>query len=79
MVIGLDLSGQSAQNAATAMRGLCVEKVKELADSWAKSAEDQWDERPDLAFDAAERLKAAGDIITALESLTLDTVKQEKS
>lgn len=64
-------------DAATRMRDKCVEKVKLLAESWARSVEDQWDERPDLSFDAAERLKAAGEIVGALESLTLDQVEQE--
>ena len=63
-------------DAATSMRSACVEKVKALAESWAKSVNDQWDDRPDLSFDAAERLKAAGEIITALESVSIQ--EQEK-
>ena len=60
---------------ADQMRSLCVEKVKLLAESWAKSVDEQWDDRPDLSFDAAERLKAAGEIIKELESVSIQEQK----
>ena len=63
-------------DAAANMRSACIEKVKELAESWARSVNDQWDDRPDLSFDAAEGLKAAGIVIDALQSVTIQ--EQEK-
>lgn len=65
--------------AGTAMRDACVEKVKAMRDEWRREA----DSREGFQF-ANDRLKrsaqanAADWIITALESLTLHQVEQEK-
>lgn len=74
-----DKVAQLMQSAATAMRDACVEKVKAMRDEWRREA----DSREEFQF-ANDRLKrsaqanAADWIITALESLTLHQVEQEK-
>lgn len=67
----------SAVSAATQMRLLCMETVKDLCGEWLGQVSKEWDERPDLSFDAAERVAAADKIITALESVTFDTEKKK--
>lgn len=60
---------------ATAMRDLCVEKVKLIADEWQML----WEK--DLTGDHSEKIvyvQAANQIILALESLTLDQVEQKQ-
>lgn len=65
-----------ADHAATQMRTACVEKVKRLRDEWETKRNgleplSKMRNRYDAAF------CAANEIITALESLTLDQVKQK--
>lgn len=65
--------------AATSMRSLCIEKVKSMRNEWLSKVTEEWDERPDLSFDAAERVAAADKIVEALESLTLQEQEAKQS
>lgn len=62
--------------AAISMRSACVEKVKAMRSKWLSKVSEEWDDRPDLSFDAAERVAAADKIINALESLSIEKPKE---
>lgn len=79
LVAQIDTTLHESNDAATAMHNACVEKVKAMRDEWRREA----DSREEFQF-ANDRLKLAAQanaadwIITALQSLTLDQVEQEK-
>lgn len=78
MVIGLDMSGQAAKNAATSMRDLCVEKVKtEIPTSWLDSVltgpQAVIGKPPYNCVDIERLLRAIStQVTTALQSVTLE-------
>lgn len=74
MVIGLDLSGQAARIAATSMRSACVNAVKAKQEQWRTEAA-KFLQIPS-SHSIKERVLAADDIITALESVSIQ--EQEK-
>lgn len=72
------LQGSMMEPVATRMREACVEEAKKIVAGWRSDLDESWDERPDLSFEAADKIAGANEIIAALQSLTLDNVEQEK-
>lgn len=73
----LDL-GQRFNNTATRMRDRCVAKVKSLADAYKRKSDDQFKQEHWTSHEHfLSEYNAACEIITALESLTLEG-EQEK-
>jgi hypothetical protein len=48
----------------------CVDESKKVIAGWRSDVDESWDERPDLSFEAADKIAGAKEIIRALESLT---------
>lgn len=59
----------SLPSQAEEMKQACIEALVNVVKGWRSDLDESWDERPDLSFEAADKIAGVNEILTALQSV----------